>query len=126
MLHGQNEFEKNLDHLRKPVRVSTETSVVVDSLILFNRLSGIAERELSLSDCLAYEIAQMPLSLFDHKQRMRKPNKGALAKHVKGDIAVTGSLTTTKLVIDGGWLLYQFSFVSDESFEASHKSSYGL
>ena len=102
---------KNLAHLRIPLRVSTETSVVVDSLILFNRLSGIAERELSLLDCLAYERAQMPLSLFDHKQRMRKPNKGALVEHVKGDIAVTGSLTTTKLVIDGGWLLCQCSFV---------------
>ena len=65
---------KNLAHLRKPVSVSTETSAVVDSLILFNRLSGIAERELSLLDCLAYELAQMPLSLFDHKQRMRKLN----------------------------------------------------
>ena len=62
---GSKSKVKNLAHLRKPVRVSTETSVVVDSLILFNRLSGIAERELSLLDSLAYELTQMPLSFFE-------------------------------------------------------------
>lgn len=107
---------KNLAHLQKPVRVSAETSVTVDSLILFNRLSGIAQRELTLSESLAYELTQMPLSLFDHKQQMRKPNKAALAKHLKGDITATESPASTKLIIDGGWLLYQCSFASGESY----------
>ena len=107
---------KNLAHLRKPVRVSADTSVVVDSLILFNRLSSIAERELSLFESLAFELTQMPLSLFDHKQRMRKPNKASLSKHLKGDIAAIASPPSTKLVLDGGWLLYQCSFVSGESY----------
>ena len=97
---------KNLAHLRKPVKVS-ETSFVVDDLKSFNRLIIIADRELSLLEGLAYELTQLPLSLFDHKQQIRKPNKAELAKHLKGYVNVTKSPVATKLVIDGGRLLYQ-------------------
>ena len=85
--------------------------------MLFNRLSGIAEREMSIMESLLYELTQMPQSLSDPKQRMRKPNKVALAKHLKESITVTDSPASTKLIIDGGWLLYQCSFVSGETFD---------
>ena len=38
---------------------------------------------------------------------MIKPNKAALAKHLKGYVNVTKNTVAKKLVIDGGWLLYQ-------------------
>ena len=47
---------------------------------------------------------------------MRKPDKSALAKRLKGYINVTKSPVATKLVIDGGWLLYQCSYVSGETY----------
>ncbi len=70
----------------------------------------------ALQESLSYELTQMPLSLFDHKQRMRKPNKAALGKHLKGFVDVIECPKNTKLFIDGGWLLYQCSFVSGETF----------
>jgi hypothetical protein len=109
---------KNLAQLRKPVRVSAESAVSVDSLILFNWLSGIAEREMSIMESLSYELTQMPQLLFDNKQRMRKPNKAALTKHLKEGITATDSPASTKLIIGGGWLLYQCSFVCGETLGA--------
>ena len=47
---------------------------------------------------------------------MKKPNKAALAKHLKGYVNVTKSPVDTKLVIDGRWLLYQCSYVSGETY----------
>ena len=82
---------KNLAYLRKPAKVS-ETTFVLDELKLFNHLISIADRELSLLEGLAYELIQLPLSLFNHKQRMRTPNKTARAKHLKGYVNVTKSL----------------------------------
>ena len=95
---------KNLAHLRKPVQVP-EASFVVNDLKLFNRL--IADRELPLLEGLAYELTQLPLSLFDHKQQMRKLNKEALAKLLKGYVNFPKIPVATKLIVDGGWLLYQ-------------------
>jgi hypothetical protein len=46
---------------------------------------------------------------------MRKPNKAALAKQLKEGITATDSPASTKLIIGGGWLLYQCSFVSGET-----------
>ena len=59
---------------------------------------------------IIYELTQLPLSLFDHKKQIRKLNKAALAKHLKGYVNVTKSPVATKLVIDRGWLLYQCSY----------------
>ena len=47
---------------------------------------------------------------------MKKPNKAALTKHLKGYVNVTQSPVATMLVINGGWLLYQCSYVSGETY----------
>ena len=95
----------------------SETLFVANDLKLFNRLISIADQKLSLLEGLAYELIQLPLSLFDHKQQMRKPNKAVFAKHlIKGYVNVTQSPVATKLVIDGGWLLYQCLYVSGKIY----------
>ena len=86
---------KNLAYLRIPVKVS-ETTFVVDDLKSFNRLISIADRELSLFEGLAYELTELPLSLFKLKLRMRKSFKSSVA---------------TKLVIVGCWLFYHYSYM---------------
>lgn len=69
---------KNLSCLRKPVKVS-DTSIVIDSFKLFNRLILITERNGSVQDALKFELTvPFPLSLFDNKQCMRKPQKADL------------------------------------------------
>ena len=113
---------KTLAYLKKPVILS-QTAVIVDSLKLFHRLIAIADREVSLQESLTFELTQFPLSLFDHKQCMRKPNKAILGKHLKqlSDVIEPADLNT-KLIIDGGWLLYQCSFTPGETFGSiAHK-----
>lgn len=106
---------KNLSLLKKPVKVSN-VSVVVDLLKLFFRLIAISEREISLKESLSYELTQLPLALFDKELYMRKPNKAALGKYLKDVTEVIECPANTKLIIDGGWLLRQCSFVSGESY----------
>ena len=82
----------------------SEKSVVVDSLKLFNRLKMISDREHTIQKSLQYELTQLPLSLFDNKQKIRKPNKAALGKYLKEMVVVQECSTDASLVVDGGWL----------------------
>ena len=57
---------KNLSTLRKKVKVK-DTMVLINNLVLFNRLSLLAERNLSAKEGLRYELTAVPMSLFDEK-----------------------------------------------------------
>ena len=46
------------------------------------------------------------MSLFDKNQKMRKPDKAALARFLKTHVEPVDQPPCTSLVIDDGWLLY--------------------
>ena len=108
---------KNLSCLRKPVKVS-DTSIVIDSFKLFNRLILITERKGSVQEALKFELTLFPLSLFDNKQCMRKPQKAVLGKYLKAFSGPQDRDTGLPIVIDGGWLLHQCNFESGELFQS--------
>ena len=58
-------------------------NVVIDALKLFTRLILISERETSVEESLCYELTQVPMSLYDNNQQMRKANKAALGTYLK-------------------------------------------
>ena len=63
---------KNMTILRKPVNVTGSRTVVIDATKIFNRLVLITEREGSIKNALKFELTDLPMSLFDDKQHMRK------------------------------------------------------
>ena len=83
-------------------------AVILDSLALFHRLILVADRETTVPQSLSFELTQLPMSLFDKHQFMRKPNKSELGTYLKSFTTVT--ITKTKvLIMDGGWLLHQLN-----------------
>ena len=67
-------------------------------------------------ESLQYELTQLPMSLFDKNQRMRKANKAVLGKYLKGLTNNEEWPTGISLVIGGGWLLHQGSFKSGQTY----------
>ena len=107
---------KNLSTLRKKVKVK-DTMVLIDNLVLFNRLSLLAERNLSAKEGLRYELTAVPMSLFDDNQLMRNSYKSRLGKILKEPFAPSlTSCDTPFLVIDGGWLLHYIRWKSNTVF----------
>ena len=110
---------KTLACLRKPAKSKAGKVVtvpVVDSLVLFNRLVMITERNGSLEEALQYELTIQPLSLFDTSQLMRKAPKAALGQYLKTFTPIIDKVDPMPLTIDGGWLLHQITFNSGETF----------
>ena len=69
-----------MQSLRKGVTVENE-SVYIDPLILFTRLTVLAERTENVSIYLKYELAPIPTALFKDSF-MRKPQKSTLANYL--------------------------------------------
>ena len=108
---------KNMTILRKPVNVTGSRTVVIDATKLFNRLVLITEREGSIKDALKFELTDLPMSLFDDKQHMRKSQKAILGKLLKTQTSAANRPSSMPLIVDGGWLLYQCNFESGETFD---------
>ena len=96
---------KSLASLRSGPKVNGE-KLVIDSLKLFNRLIVISEREVKTKEVLRFELTPKPMSLFDKNQKLRKPDKAALARSLKACVAPVEQPPCTSLVVDGGWLLH--------------------
>ena len=107
---------KNLSSLKKGVEIQKQ-KVVSESLKLFTRLTIASQRDLTIKDSLGYELTTLPMSLFDEKQYMRKANKPNLGQYLKS-FADPNPIpcNVNQLVIDGGWLLYQISFTTKQTF----------
>ena len=97
---------KPLSNLMKPIKVR-DKDVYIDSMKLFVRLMVIGERELTLSECLSYELTHLPSSLFTDKQKMRKTNKAVLGTELRSRVGNVVAKNVAITVIDGGWLIYQ-------------------
>ena len=85
------------------------------TLDLFNRLILIGDREMSIELCLEFELTQYPLSLFDEDAVMTDRNKYELGRAFKSRLSEDDSGTVSRpfrVVVDGGWMLYQVDWKS--------------
>uniref|UniRef100_UPI00358E3900 uncharacterized protein n=1 Tax=Myxine glutinosa TaxID=7769 RepID=UPI00358E3900 len=96
---------KSLESFRSGPKVNGK-KLVIDSLKLFNRLIIISEREVKTKQARRFELTPTPMSLFDKDQKLRKPDKAALARVLKAFVEPVKQHPCTSLVIDGGWLLH--------------------
>ena len=91
--------------------------VILEPYKLFQRLSVAAERQVSLSDSLAYELTIFPTSLFDDNYFMRESKKFRLGNYLKVKVSPLSESCSAELtVIDGGWLLHQLPWQRDKVF----------
>lgn len=96
---------KSLASLRSAPKINGE-KLITDSLKLFNRLIIISEREVKTKEAMHFELTPTPMSLFDKNQKLRKPDKAALARFLKAFVEPVEKNTCTSLAVDGGWLLH--------------------
>ena len=85
------------------------------TLDLINRLILIGDRYMSIELCLEFELTQYPLSLFDEDGVMRDRNKSELGRAFKSRLSEDDSGTVSwpgRVVVDGGWMLYQVDWKS--------------
>ena len=104
---------RTLALLQDTVKVQNE-SIVIDPLVLFGRLSLIAQNRDDAAAQFAYELAVEPTSLFKNGL-MRKPTKSSLRKNlIKNKLDCKEP--THHTVIDGGALLFQVSWLPNSMY----------
>lgn len=111
---------QTLSSLRKLPKVN-EKKLYLNSLMLFNRLIIIAQRDMTVETSLKYELTPLPLSLFSNKdQRMNKPNKAGFSNTSLKELTNVLELTDQQccnLVVDGGWLLYMVKWEQGQTWQ---------
>ena len=108
---------KNFDALRKTVKIN-KRETVLQPLMLFTRLALVSQRQLTLKQSLCFELTPLPMSLFDDKQFLRKPDKSKLGLLLKSKVEPSEEFTAKLLIVDGGWLLYQKPWEKDMTFSS--------
>lgn len=78
----------------------------------------MSQRQLTVSESLQFELTILPFSLFDEEQYMRKSQKAKLGKHLKNASGTYATCNAGSIVIDGGWLIHQINWESDQMFSA--------
>lgn len=79
--------------MRKPLTGKKTGEIVMDSDILFRRLLAVSkQREVSMEDVLAHELAAVPPSLFHDDGSMRKTAKATLAKKLEATVGEASHL----------------------------------
>lgn len=110
----RNKRVKPMSSTTASVKVGDDT-VHVHSTQLLQRIICTVKVPQELEECFTYELATVPLSIFDEAGLMRKTKKSALYKmsnDVKGHIHDSG----TKYVIDGGHLIHRVVWPKQGSF----------
>lgn len=91
------------------------TRVVIDPLLLFQRISVTKKFEDQLEQFLQYELAPYPLALFDDVG-MRKTTKSTFYDCFN-PIVIEPNTTTDIFIIDGGFLLHRVVWNKDATFD---------
>ncbi|GBM02350.1 hypothetical protein AVEN_31259-1 [Araneus ventricosus] len=89
-------------------------TVTVDPLLLFQRFSIIKRSDDDLRECLNFELALYPVTLFDDTG-MRKTKKSSLFDSFN-PIDIHPDFETANYVIDGGFLLHRVLWHQNDSF----------
>ena len=105
---------KSLSSLEKKVKVG-ERKVYIEKTTFFSRLAVLSQREEDVESNFTYELTKMPLSLFDDKGLMRKPEKPCLEAtsrrcHCQQSCQMIS--VGRWYIVDGGWLLHQVMWYS--------------
>ena len=95
----------SLESLRSAPKVNG-IKLVIDSLKLFNRLIIISEHEVKTKEALRFEDST-PMSLFDKDQKLRKPDKAALARLLKAFVEPVEqtSCTVSSFMVGGSYTM---------------------
>ena len=105
---------------------SSDSNATINPAVLFQRLTFVARRSQEKeADFFKYELCSHPLSLFDNNCMMRSADKHELAKAIAllADydplLAKENNRGNSQyiVVIDGGWLLHQISWMKNETYE---------
>eukprot|EP00745_Piridium_sociabile_P030472 TRINITY_DN50548_c0_g4_i3.p1 TRINITY_DN50548_c0_g4~~TRINITY_DN50548_c0_g4_i3.p1 ORF type:complete len:817 (-),score=203.09 TRINITY_DN50548_c0_g4_i3:38-2488(-) len=117
---GKNALDITLKKKDQAVTMAQKTKskasgdlVCVDSTLLFQRLVKVAEFTPDiLEDAFAFELSNVPTSLFDSNGLPRQANKAALAHHIWSATKQLGVQLPEDVVfvIDGGSLLHRLSW----------------
>lgn len=95
---------KPISSLSNTIKINGN-DVQVDSTLLFQRIICTVHSSLELKTCFSFELASVPLSLFDEKGLMRKTNKAALYQIINTVPERDHIFENSEYVIDGGYLL---------------------
>ena len=96
------------------VQVADDT-IEVDTTQLFQRIICTVKIPDELKECFSYELASVPLSMFDEKRLMRKTKKSALYK-MFNEVEEGSIPKSAKYVIDGGNLLHCVAWPKQGTF----------
>ena len=110
---GKNFGELSLPRTDKVKSISSVSNtviihgeeIVVNSELLFNRITCVINNRDDLLDYFSYELAPAPTSLFD-KGFMRKTQKSSLREALTKMVPNHTIPENSKYVIDGGWFLH--------------------
>ena len=105
---------KSLDDFQACLKINKKSVTAKQLLLLFHRICVIKSGEHRLQKRLSYELAPIPLSIFD-EDGMRKNEKSKLFAHFER-IADFENFDNCLFVIDGGFLLHKGVWQNNETF----------
>jgi hypothetical protein len=128
-MEGQSVFQYSFKRKDKVRTLATSRCIkvsknhTIDPSLLFQRFLVVSQSgELNLDDIMRYELSPYPLSLFDEKYLMRKPNKAQLQEALSdsfksSELAVLQYIPKTDhYVLDGGSLLHRLKWKEGSTY----------
>ena len=108
-------------NMRKALSSKTKGKIAMDSDILFRRLLAVSkQREVSMEDVLAHELAAVPPALFHDDGSMRKTAKATLAKKLESTVEegthLPDAVSPSAHIIDGMVMLQSLNDSLFQSF----------
>jgi len=128
-LNQMREFSKRLpeglhDPINKKVitmveikrRVTVDNAKVYDTNTIYSRVIGLqaSGREVNIKDVLSYELAPVPMSMFESTGEMRAAtSKSSLKRQLQVEVSTKTSNNVTISIIDGSALLWVICWPMD-------------
>lgn len=112
----------SLASMNSAVKVNDDL-VVVDTMQLFNRIICTVKSDEDLANCLTYELAPRPPSLFEKSMMRKIKNKAIMYDIFQSLLSLEtsesdqGNSTDFTFVVDGGFLLHRVVWPSMSTYE---------
>ena len=111
----RSEQIRSLACLQDAIKVDNE-HVHINPLILFGRLTTLAQRQEDIKEQFKYELTPEPASLFKDGL-MRKPTKSTLRTHLTKNVSTPPTTPSKNVVIDGGALLWNVNWLRNSTYD---------
>lgn len=111
----RSEQIRSLACLQDAIKVDNE-HVHINPLILFGRLTTLAQRQEDIKEQFKYELTPEPASLFKDGL-MRKPTKSTLRTHLTKNASTPPTTPSKNVVIDGGALLWNVNWLRNSTYD---------